>query len=336
MTDLTIRDALNQTLHRLMAADETVVVIGEDIAGGDGETELGGAFGVTRGLAAAFGRDRVIDTPISETAFVGMATGAAMTGLKPVVEIMFCDFMGVCFDQILNQAAKKSFLSNGRLDLPLVIRTTMGAGDGSGAMHSQSLYGLLATIPGLAIACPATPADAAGLLQSAMKAKGPVVLMEHKGLYDQTGGPVGDSQSISLGQGVIARGGRDITLVAPSAMRYRALDAASALEKEEISLEVIDPRTIKPLDTGLILDSVGRTGRLLVAAEDAAFGGFADAVIATVSRQGFDRLKAAPVAVTPPDTPVPYGRRAEAKWLPGVESIQEAARTMMEGSNDEG
>lgn len=329
MTNTTIRDALNDTLHRLMAADSRVVVIGEDVAGGDGETELGGAFGITRGLAAAFGRERVIDTPISETAFVGMATGAAMTGLKPIVEVMFCDFLGVCFDQIMNQAAKKKFLSNGRLDLPLTIRTTMGAGDSSGAMHSQSLYGLLATVPGLTVVCPATPQDAAGLLASAVHAQGPVILMEHKGLYDTQGLALPDADYVPLGKGATAREGRDITVVAPSAMRHHALDAAGALTDEGIELEVIDPRTIKPLDSPLILDSIRKTGRLMVAAEDTAFGGFADAVISVVARSGFGALKAAPVAVTPPDTPVPYGRRAEAVWLPGVVEIINAARAMM-------
>ena len=165
---ITIREALNRTLHAEMARDDTVVCIGEDIAGGagvDGSAGIGGVFGVTSGLAQKFGRSRVIDTPISETSFVGMAIGAAATGLKPVVEIMFCDFMGVCFDQILNQAAKTRFLSDGRTPLPVVIRTTMGAGDGSGAMHSGSLYGILASIPGLRVACPSTPADAAGVVE---------------------------------------------------------------------------------------------------------------------------------------------------------------------------
>lgn len=329
MTNRTLRDALNGTLHRLMEADDRVVVIGEDVSGGDGEAELGGAFGVTRGLAAAFGRGRVFDTPISETAFVGMATGAAMTGLKPVVEVMFCDFMGVCFDQIMNQAAKKRFLSNGRLDLPLTIRTTMGAGDSSGAMHSQSLYGMLATVPGLTVACPATPEDAAGLLASAVHAKGAVILMEHKGLYDTRGKVPPVAQDVPLGRGVTARDGMDITVIAPSAMRHYALAAARALAEEGIDLEVIDPRTIKPFDSPLILDSVRKTGRLMVASEDTAFGGFADAVISMVVRSDFGALKVAPVAVTPPDTPVPYGRRAEAVWLPGMVEIINAAKAMM-------
>ncbi len=333
MTKMTIADALNKAHHRLMEADERVIVIGEDIRGGSGVAdglELGGVFGVTRGLAAKFGEGRVIDTPISETAFVGMATGAAMTGLRPIVEVMFCDFMGVCFDQIMNQAAKARFLSNGRFDLPLVIRTTMGAGDGSGAMHSQSTFGMLSTVPGLTVACPSSPADAAGLLKAAVMAKGPTVLMEHKGLYGHADVVEEDLPAVPMGKGRVVREGADLTIVAVSAFVHKAEAAAAALEKDGIEAEVIDPRTIKPLDEALIVGSVKKTGRLLVASEDTAFAGFADAVISTVTRAAFAGLKAAPVAVTPPDTPVPYGRKAEAKWLPTAETIIKAAKTMME------
>jgi len=333
MTKMTIADALNKAHHTLMEADERIVVIGEDIRGGsglEGEAELGGVFGVTRGLAVKFGADRVIDTPISETAFVGMATGAAMTGLTPIVEVMFCDFMGVCFDQIMYQAAKVRFLSNGRFDLPLTIRTTMGAGDGSGAMHSQSTYGMLASIAGLVVACPSSPADAAGLLKSAVMAKGPTVLMEHKGLYGHVGSVEEDLPAVPLGKGRLVREGADLTIVAVSALVHKAMEAADRLAAEGIQTEVIDPRTIKPLDEVLILESVQKTGRLLVACEDAAFAGFADAVISTVSRKAFGGLKAAPVAATPPDTPVPYGRKAEARWLPTAEIIIKAAKSLME------
>lgn len=329
MTKLSLRDALNRAHHQIMAEDDTVVVIGEDILGGsgvDGGQELGGVFGVTAGLAARFGEARVIDTPISETAFVGMATGAAMTGLKPIVEVMFCDFMGVCFDQIMNQAAKARFLSDGRFDLPLTIRTTMGAGDGSAAMHSQSIYGLLATVPGLVVACPSTPADAAGMLKAAVAAKGPVVLMEHKGLYGEMGVVDEALPPVPLGKGRVVREGADVTIVAVSAFVNKAVEAADLLNAEGIDAEVIDPRTIKPLDLPLILESVKKTGRLVVAAEDAAFGGFADAVISAVSRAAFSDLRAAPAALTPPGAPVPYGRKAEAAWLPGKDEIVVAAR----------
>lgn len=330
MTVMTIRDTLNHALFQLMEADDTIVLLGEDIRGGSGisgGTELGGVFGVTHGLAARFG-GRVIDTPISESAFLGAATGAAMTGVKPIVEIMFCDFLGVCMDQLMNQAAKARFLSGGRLKLPLTIRTTMGAGDGSGAMHSQSVYGMLATIPGLVVVAPSTPADAAGLLKSAVQADFPVVLMEHKGLYGVAGEVADGLPLVPFGKGRVVREGKDVTLVSLSSQIHQAVAAADTLVKEGINVEVVDPRTVKPLDSALILRSLEKTGRLLVVTEDAAFAGFADAVVSIAAREGFAHLSAAPAKLTPPDTPVPYGRKAEAVWLPGVDDIVSAVRTL--------
>ncbi|TNE64333.1 MAG: alpha-ketoacid dehydrogenase subunit beta [Alphaproteobacteria bacterium] len=333
MREMSIRDALNEALFDLMAADPTVVVIGEDIAGGAGlagGSELGGVFGVTRGLAAEFGKGRVIDTPISEAAFVGMATGAAMTGLKPVVELMFCDFLGVAFDQIMNQAAKARFLSGGRLKLPMVIRTTMGAGDGSGAMHSQSLHGLLLQVPGLYIACPSTPADAAGLLKAALMADEPVVMFEHKGLYGRTG-PVQDKlPPVPLGKGRLVHEGDSITIVATGAMVPAAEAAATSLTAEGVLVDLIDPRTIVPLDIELITDSLRKTGRLLVVDEGTAFGGFADALVSTICRHDFCLLKVAPVTLTPPHTPVPYARTCEGAWVPHTAGIVAAALELME------
>ncbi len=321
---LTIRQALNSALHQAMADDDTIICIGEDIA------ENGGVFKVTEGLSGKFGAERMIDTPISETAFVGMGVGAAMTGLKPVVELMFCDFAGVCFDQIMNQAAKAQFLSNGRLKLPLVIRTTMGAGDGSGAMHSASLHSLFASIAGLTVVCPSNPADAAGLLKAAIRYDGPVIFMENKQLYDFEGPVVAGLPEISLGKARTIREGTDITIVAASAMGHRALAAVETLGTNGISAEVIDPRTIKPLDVGAIVDSVEKTGRLLVVDEGTAFAGFADAVIAAVSAQAFGSLRCAPMKLCPPDTPVPYAPAAELRWLPDSADIVEAATNMTE------
>ncbi len=320
---LTIRQALNGALHQVMADDDTIISIGEDIA------ESGGVFQVTEGLFGKFGAARVIDTPISETAFVGMGVGAAMTGLKPVVELMFCDFAGVCFDQIMNQAAKVQFLSNGRIALPLVIRTTMGAGDGSGAMHSASLHGLFASIAGLTVVCPSTPADAAGLLKAAIRCDDPVIFMENKQLYELEGLVVEDLPEISLGKARTIRGGTDITIVAASAMAHRALAAAETLSASSISVEVIDPRTIKPLDEAAIVSSVQKTGRLLVVDEGAAFAGFADAVIAAVGEQAFGSLRAPPRKMCSPDTPVPYAPAAEQRWLPGSNDIVKTVTDMM-------
>lgn len=321
---MTIRQALNGALHQTMADDDTIICIGEDIA------ESGGVFQITEGLVDKFGTARVIDTPISETAFVGMGVGAAMTGLKPIVELMFCDFAGVCFDQIMNQAAKARFLSNGRLKLPLVIRTTMGAGDGSGAMHSASLHSLFASVAGLTVVCPSTPADAAGLLKAAIRSDGPVVFMENKLLYDIEGSVEEGMPEILLGTARTALTGDDITIVAVSAMVRQALAAADTLDKKGISVDVIDPRTVKPLDIGAIIKSVKKTGRLLVVDEGAAFAGFADAVISAVSEQAFGSLQAAPGKLCPPDTPVPYAPAAEHRWLPDSNDIVEAATNMME------
>ncbi len=329
---MTMATALNQALHRAMAADDQIICIGEDIVGGagvEGASPGGGVFGVTQGLAETYGLNRVIDTPISETAFVGMAVGAAMTGLRPVVEIMFNDFIGVCFDQILNQAAKARFLSNGRMDLPLIIRTTMGAGDGSGAMHSASLHGLLASVAGLTVVCPSTPADAAGLLKTALKSSGPTVMMEHKQLYGIDGDVELVLPNVPFGKARTVVEGSDITIVAAAAMAVEAELAVGLLAQNSVSAEVIDPRTIKPLDVASIAASVRKTGRLLVVDEGAAFAGFADAVIAAVTEQAFASLKAAPRKLCPPDTPVPYAPGAENIWLPASPDIVKATQDMM-------
>ena len=332
MTTLSVKQALNQALHQLMAADDTVIVVGEDIVGGAGSgsaEELGGAFGVTSGLAARFGTARVIDTPISETAFVGMGIGAAATGLKPIIEVMFCDFMGVCFDQIMNQAAKMRFLSADQIQLPLVIRTSMGAGDSSGAMHSQSLHGLLASIAGLRVVCPSNAADAAGLLKSALSDPNPVVLLEHKGLYDLETDIDPALPAVPIGQGKILIKGAAVTLVTVSAMVHRAVKAAKQLEKDGITVEVIDARSISPLDSDLITKSVAKTGRLLVVDEGAAFGGFADMVIAEVAQKAFPHLKAAPRKITPPHTPVPYAPSLEQNWLPSTPDIIQGVKDLL-------
>ncbi|WP_262693253.1 alpha-ketoacid dehydrogenase subunit beta [Kordiimonas aquimaris] len=328
----TISEAINQALHVEMAADDKVICIGEDIAGGagvDGSEGIGGVFGVTMGLAQKFGRARVIDTPISETSFVGMAIGASMTGLKPVVEIMFCDFIGVCFDQILNQAAKVRFLSNGRINMPLVIRTTMGAGDGSGAMHSASLHGLLASVPGLTVACPSNAADAAGLLRAGLRSPDPMILLEHKGLYGKSSDAVDEWPVAVIGEGRFVSRGDDITIVAVGAMVRVAEAAAKKLALEGINVEIIDPRTINPLDLKIIISSVEKTGRLIVVDEGPNYIGFADGVISAVTQSCFDVLNAAPRSICPLSTPVPYAAMAEAAWLPSLDQIIEAANTMM-------
>jgi len=314
---MTISTALNRAHHQLLKTDPSIIVLGEDIVGGAGldGKELGGVFGVTAGLAARFGKDRIIDTPISETAFVGMAVGAAMTGLKPIVEVMFCDFIGVCFDQISNQAAKTRYLSNDKIDMSLVIRTTMGAGDGSGAMHSQSLHGMLAGVPGLIVVCPSTPADAAGLLKAAVASPHPVVMLEHKGLYEDEAAVDDTLPAVQIGKGRNVREGDDVTVVAISAMEKVCEKAVEQLATRGIGVDLIDPRTVQPLDMETIFASLEKTGRLLVVDEGPLFGGFADQVISAAVTGGHHLLRTAPQKLTPPQSPVPYGRLLEADWL---------------------
>lgn len=315
----TIRQALNETLVRHMSADQSVIVMGEDIAGGDSpesETAMGGCFGVTAGLYEQFGPTRVMNMPISETAFMGMAVGAAMTGMRPVVEIMFCDFMGVCFDQLINQAAKTHFLSGNKRKIPLVIRTTFGAGDGSAAMHSQSLYGLLMQVSGLTVAVPATASEAAAVLDQALTSDGPTVIFEHKALYD-----IGDMEWI-------ADGGADCTatIVAVGNMAHEARRAQTELKTQGITVDVVNPVQVAPLDIQPVIKSLQHSGHLIVVDEGSHMAGFADAVISAVTRHSFDRLKSAPIALTPPDTPVPYAKGLEAKWLPKAADIIEAVK----------
>ncbi|WCL54786.1 alpha-ketoacid dehydrogenase subunit beta [Gimibacter soli] len=323
MKQMTIPAAAAEALYQAMAADGSVFLIGEDLA-------MGGVFGAAQGLKDRFGPSRVVDTPISETSFLGLGIGAAMSGMKPVVEIMFCDFLGVCFDQLMNQAAKTRFLSGGTVSLPLVIRTTMGAGDGSGAMHSQSNYGLVASVAGLRVACPSNAADAAGLLKTALEGPDPVVIFEHKGLFGAET-PVDPAlPPVPFGKARTLRQGADVTLVAIAAMVPVALKVADSLAKRGIGVEVIDPVTINPLDRAAVLASVQKTGRFVVLDEGAAFAGIADALVSMVSREAFRSLKAAPAAITPPHTPVPYAPALEAAWLPDAARVEAAILNMME------
>ena len=327
----TYREALSDALAQEMRRDPTVIILGEDVVGGLGGTAgedeaAGGTFGVTAGFAAEFGRRRVIDTPITESAIVGAANGAALTGLRPVAEVMFMDFMGVCLDQMLNQMAKFRYMFGGKCDVPVVIRTLMGAGFGAGPQHSQNLYAMLTAIPGLKVALPSSPADAKGLLATAIRDNDPVIFCEHKLLYGETGEVPDGEYLVPFGKANITRSGTDVTMVAFSRMVLLANKVADKLAREGISVEVIDPRTTSPLDRGAILASVGKTGRLVVLDESDPYCGMASEITALAATEAFSSLKAAPVKITPPHTPVPSTPHLEQLWLPSLERIESTIR----------
>ena len=327
----TYREALSDALAQEMRRDPTVIILGEDVVGGLGgtageEEAAGGTFGVTAGFAAEFGRRRVIDTPITESAIVGAANGAALTGLRPVAEVMFMDFMGVCLDQMLNQMAKFRYMFGGKCDVPVVIRTLMGAGFGAGPQHSQNLYAMLTAIPGLKVALPSSPADAKGLLATAIRDNDPVIFCEHKLLYGETGEVPDGEYLVPFGKANITRSGSDVTVVAFSRMVLLANKVADKLAREGISVEVIDPRTTSPLDRGAILASVGKTGRLVVLDESDPYCGMASEITALAATEAFSSLKAAPVKITPPHTPVPSTPHLEQLWLPSLERIESTIR----------
>ena len=326
------REALNEALRLEMRRDPDIIVLGEDVAGGTGasgeQDAWGGAFGVTKGLLGEFGPERVRDTPITESAFVGAAAGAAMTGLRPVVELMFVDFLGVCFDQIFNQAAKFRYMFGGKAVTPLVLRATFGAGARSASQHSQALYPIFTHIPGLKVVVPATPYDAKGLLIQAIRDDDPVVFLENKMLYDTTGDVPDRAYTIPFGEAAILREGDDAVVVAIGAMVGRALAAADRLAADGIHCTVLDPRTTSPLDEETLLEYVEETGRLVIVDESYPRCGMAADIAAYVAEHAFDSLRAPVLKVTPPHSPVPYAPELEAAYLPSVERIEQAVRAV--------
>jgi 2-oxoisovalerate dehydrogenase E1 component len=324
MREILYREALNEALHEEMARDPTVCVLGEDVG------HYGGVLQVTRGLFEKHGEKRVRDTPISEAGFTGIAVGAAMTGLRPVVEVMYIDFSALAMDQIVNQAAKARYMFGGKASVPLVLRTQGGGGRGNAAQHSQSLEMWYVHIPGLLVIQPSTPSDAKGLLKSAIRSDNPVIFIEHKLLYN-TAGPVPDAEPehlIPIGVADIKRPGQDVTIVATSRMVLFALQAAEKLMAEGIDAEVIDPRTLKPLDLPAIVRSVEKTGRLVVVNEGALTGGFTAEVAARVQREAFDWLDAPIMQVAAEDVPLPYNGYLELAALPSVEKIIQASKAV--------
>ena len=322
MTATTYVKAINAALAAAMRADPSVFVMGEDVA-------EGGPYTATAGLAEEFGRERVINTPISESAICGVAIGAAQSGLRPVLEIMFIDFITLALDQLVNQAAKAHAMSGGQLSVPLVLRTQGGAGQRGGAQHSQSLEAWLTHVPGLKVVMPSCAADAAGLMASAIADPNPVVFVENKALYFRREEVDDHPVAVPIGSAATLRAGEDVTIVALSRLVGEALTAAAALAADGIEAEVIDPRTLVPLDLERIVRSVERTGRLVIAHEAVEFGGFGAEVAAAVGEAAFDSLDAPIARVGAPFTPIPLSPPLEDAYLPGAAEVEAAARALV-------
>ncbi len=334
MSKKTMRDAINEALRQEMQRDPNVIVIGEDVVGGRGgssgaEEASGGAFGVHAGLIQEFGPERIIDTPITESAIIGAAGGAALTGLRPVAELMFVDFIGVCLDQILNQIAKFRYMFGGRAKTPVTIRTTIGAGFGAGPQHSQTLYQMLAAVPGLKCVLPSNAYDAKGLLAQAIRDDDPVIIFEHKMLYADECEVPDEPYLIPFGEASYTRRGDEVTIVALSRMVHLANQVADKMAKAGVSVEVIDPRTISPLDEDSILDSLEKTGRLVVVDESNPICSMASEIAGLAACEAFDYLKAPVVKVTAPHTPVPATPSLEQAYIPSLTQIETAVNTVL-------
>ncbi|MFE0326071.1 alpha-ketoacid dehydrogenase subunit beta [Streptomyces sp. NPDC058960] len=330
---ISYREAVNEALRQEMERDPSVIVMGEDNAGGAGspgeDDAWGGVLGVTKGLYEQF-PGRVLDTPISESAFVGAAVGAATRGLRPVAELMFIDFMGVCFDQIFNQAAKFRYMFGGKAVTPVVVRTMYGAGLNAAAQHSQCLYPVFTHIPGLKVVLPSSPYEAKGLLIQAIRDNDPVIFCEHKALYDMTGEVPEDSYTIPFGEANVVRDGDDVTIVALGRMVSVAEEAAAELARQGVQAEIIDPRTTSPLDSDTILESVENTGRLVVVDEANPRCSMATDISALMAQEAFGALRAPIEMVTAPHTPVPFAQTLEQLYIPDAQKVANAVKKTME------
>lgn len=323
MKRLTYGGAINVAIQKSMQEDETVFCIGEDIA------LMGGSFGVTRGLLNEFGDQRVIDTPISEALIVGASVGAAAVGMRPIAEIMFGDFMGSCFDQLLNQTAKMRYMNGGRIDLPMVVRFPTGGGIQAAAQHSQSLEALLVHIPGLKVVFPSTPEDAYGLFLTAVKDNDPVMFFEHKVLYGNGGKIDLDMEPIPFGKARIFKEGTDVTVVATGVCLHQTMAVAKALEAEGISVEVIDPRTLYPLDKEAIYKSVEKTGRFCVVTEENKRCAWSAEIASLVAEDKFEFLKKPIVRIGALNVPAPFSGNLESYVLPSEENIKVAIKGLI-------
>jgi pyruvate/2-oxoglutarate/acetoin dehydrogenase E1 component len=339
MTKKTYREAINEALRQEMERDHRVIIMGEDVAGGMGsrneatDDAWGGVLGVTKGLMPKFGRDRVLDTPISESAYIGAAVGAAATGLRPVAELMFVDFMGVCLDQIFNQAAKFRYMFGGRAVTPLVVRAMYGAGLRAAAQHSQCLYPVFTHIPGLKVALPSNAYEAKGLLIAAIRDDDPVIFLEHKLLYDEEADVPDEPYAIPFGEANVTREGDDVTVIAMGRMVKFANQAADQLAKDNISCTVVDLRTTSPLDTETVLETASETGCVVVVDESHPRCSMAADISALICQEAFDRLKAPIKMVTAPHCPVPFASALEDLYIPSPAKIEAAVRAVMRGAH---
>jgi acetoin:2,6-dichlorophenolindophenol oxidoreductase subunit beta len=330
---ISYREAINEALAQEMERDPDVIVMGEDNAGGAGspgdEDAWGGVLGVTKGLYHRF-PGRVLDTPISESAFIGAAIGAATRGMRPVAELMFIDFMGVCFDQIFNQAAKFRYMFGGKAVTPVTIRTMYGAGLRAAAQHSQALYPVFTHVPGLKVVVPSSPYEAKGLLIQSIRDDDPVIFCEHKALYDTSGDVPEESYAIPFGEANVVREGGDVTVVAIGRMVSVALEAATELAGSGVQCEIIDPRTVSPMDFETIVESVENTGRLVVVEEATPRCNLATDISAVVARDAFGALRAPIEMVTAPHTPVPFSDALEDMYIPDAQRIASAVKSVVD------
>jgi len=329
---ISMKDAINEALDQEMQRDPTVIVMGEDIVGGTGspgESDAwGGVLGVTKGLYAKHG-DRLMDTPLSESAYIGAAIGAATCGLRPVAELMFIDFMGVCLDEIFNQGAKFRYMFGGKAETPVVIRAMCGAGFRAAAQHSQMLTPIVTHIPGLKVVCASNAYDTKGLLIQSIRDNDPVIFLEHKNLYAHESEVPEESYTIPFGEAAIVREGKSATIVTYGQTVHRSLDAAGALAKDGIDVEIVDLRTLSPIDTDTVIESVEKTGRLVCVDEANPRCSIASDVAATVAQEAFKALKAPVRMVTAPHTPVPFSPALEDLYIPSAERIGDAVRQTM-------
>ncbi|MFS0673971.1 alpha-ketoacid dehydrogenase subunit beta [Ornithinibacillus sp. 179-J 7C1 HS] len=321
MREITYLEAVREAMSQEMRKNDDVYILGEDIG------VYGGAFGVTRGMIEEFGPERVRNTPISEAGIAGTAVGSALTGMRPILELQFSDFITIALDQLVNQAAKIRYMYGGKGKVPMVVRTPSGSGTGAAAQHSQSLEAWVAHIPGLKVVQPSTAYDAKGLLKAAMDDENPVIFYEHKLLYKTSSEVPEDQYSIPLGKADIKREGTDVTIVATAIMVHKALEAAKELEKDGISVEVVDPRTLVPLDTDTIIESVKKTGRVVVVHEAVKRGGFGGEIASVIAEsEAFDYLDAPIKRLGGAESPIPYNPDLEKAHVPQVPDIVQAVK----------